>query len=110
MSGGPNSVYDQNAPKCDSRIFDLGIPILGICYGMQLIVKELGGSVTPATKKAEYGKASINIDLECDLLSGVLNKSPMWMSHGDSINYLPDGFNKIAHTENTLNAAISNDK
>ena len=55
LSGGPNSVYDQNAPKCDKKIFDLGIPILGICYGMQLMVKELGGSVTAATKKAEYG-------------------------------------------------------
>ena len=57
LSGGPNSVYDQNAPKCDKTIFDLGIPILGICYGMQLMVKELGGSVTSATKKAEYGRA-----------------------------------------------------
>jgi len=109
LSGGPNSVYDQNAPKCDKTIFDLGIPILGICYGMQLMVKELGGSVTAATKKAEYGRAPINIDLECDLLSEVVDKSIMWMSHGDSINCLPDGFNKIAHTENTLHAAISND-
>ena len=54
LSGGPNSLYNQNAPKCDQKIFDLGIPILGICYGMQLMVKELGGSVTSATKKAEY--------------------------------------------------------
>ncbi len=108
LSGGPNSVYDQNAPKCDKKIFDLGIPILGICYGMQLMVKELGGSVTSATKKAEYGRAPINIDLECDLFSGVVDKSIMWMSHGDSIHYLPDGFNKIAHTENTVHAAIAN--
>jgi len=109
LSGGPNSVYDQNSPKCDEKIFDLGIPVLGICYGMQLMVKELGGSVTAATKKAEYGRAPLNIDLECDLLSDVEDKSIMWMSHGDSINSLPDGFNKIAHTENTLHAAISND-
>ena len=74
------------------------------------MVKELGGSVTSATKKAEYGKAPLNIDLECDLLSGVVDKSTMWMSHGDSINFLPDGFNKIAHTENTVHAAISNDR
>ena len=110
LSGGPNSVYDQNAPKCDQKIFDLGIPILGICYGMQLMVNELGGSVTSATKKAEYGRAPINIDLECDLLFDVEDKSIMWMSHGDSIKSLPDGFNKIAHTENTLHAAISNDE
>ena len=73
------------------------------------MVKELGGSVISATKKAEYGRAPINIDQESDLLSDVEDKSIMWMSHGDSINCLPDGFNKIAHTENTLHAAISND-
>ena len=110
LSGGPNSVYEQNAPKCDEKIFNLGIPILGICYGMQLMVKELGGSVISATKRAEYGRAPINIDQESDLLSDVEDKSIMWMSHGDSINCLPDGFNKIAHTENTLHAAISNDR
>ena len=75
LSGGPNSVYEQNAPKCDEKIFNLGIPILGICYGMQLMVKELGGSVISATKKAEYGRAPINIDQESDLLSDVEDKS-----------------------------------
>ena len=109
LSGGPNSVYEQNAPKCDEKIFNLGIPILGICYGMQLMVKELGWSVISATKKAEYGRAPINIDQESNLLFDVEDKSIMWMSHGDSINCLPDGFIKIAHTENTLHAAISND-
>jgi len=109
LSGGPNSVYELNAPKCDEKIFNLGIPILGICYGMQLMVKDLGGSVISATKRAEYGRAPISIDKESDLLSDVEDKSIMWMSHGDSINCLPDGFNKIAHTENTLHAAISND-
>jgi len=86
LSGGPNSVYEQNAPKCDEKIFNLGIPILGICYGMQLMVKELGGSVISATKRAEYGRAPISIDKESDLLSDVEDKSIMWMSHGDSIN------------------------
>jgi len=109
LSGGPNSVYEKNAPKCDEKIFNLGIPILGICYGMQLMVKELGGSVISATKRAEYGRAPISIDQESDLLSDVEDKSIMWMSHGDSINSLPEGFNKIAHTENTVHAAISND-
>ena len=110
LSGGPNSVYEQNAPTCDQEIFSLGIPVLGICYGMQLMVKELGGSVTPAIKKAEYGRAPINIDLNIDLLSDVEDKSIMWMSHGDSINSLPNGFNKIAHTENTMHAAIANNQ
>jgi len=110
LSGGPNSVYEQNAPKCDEKIFNLGIPILGICYGMQLMVKELGGSVISAITKAEYGRAPINIDQESDLLSDVVDKSIMWMSHGDSINCLPDGFNKIARTENSLHAAISNER
>ena len=110
LSGGPNSVYEQNAPTCDQAIFSLGIPVLGICYGMQLMVKELGGSVTPAIKKAEYGRAPINIDLNIDLLSDVEDKSIMWMSHGDSINSLPNGFNKIAHTENTMHAAIANNQ
>ena len=105
LSGGPNSVYEDNPPKCDQKIFNLGIPVLGICYGMQLMVKELGGTVIPASNKAEYGRAPINIDFESDLLSKVKNKSIMWMSHGDSINNLPDGFIKIAHTENTLHAA-----
>ena len=68
LSGGPNSVYEKNAPKCDEKIFNLGIPILGICYGMQLMVKELGGSVISASKRAEYGRAPINIDQESELL------------------------------------------
>ena len=88
LSGGPNSVYEKNAPRCDEKIFNLGIPILGICYGMQLMVKELGGSVSSATKKAEYGRAPINIDLESDLLSDVSDKSIMWMSHGLSLIHI----------------------
>ena len=108
LSGGPNSVYENNAPKCDEKIFQLGIPILGICYGMQLMVKELGGIVTQALNKAEYGRAPINIDIQNDLLSDVKDKSIMWMSHGDSINKLPLNFSKNAHTENTPHAVISN--
>ncbi len=110
LSGGPNSVYEDNAPKCDENIFNLGIPVLGICYGMQLMVKELGGSVVSAINKAEYGRAPIIIDSESDLLSSVKDQSIMWMSHGDSINNLPEGFIKTAHTENTFHAAISNKK
>jgi len=108
LSGGPNSVYENNAPACDTKIFDLGIPVLGICYGMQLMVKELGGKVSPAINKAEYGRAPIKIDCESDLLSNVKDKSIMWMSHGDSISNLPEGFIQLSHTENTSHAAISN--
>ena len=110
LSGGPNSVYDKNSPKCNEKIFKLGIPVLGICYGMQLMVKQLGGSVIPAINKAEYGRAPITIDFANILLCDVEDKSVMWMSHGDSIKSLPEGFYKIAHTENTSHAAISNNE
>tara|TARA_Y100000589_G_scaffold248202_1_gene236189 strand:- start:57 stop:1643 length:1587 start_codon:yes stop_codon:yes gene_type:complete len=108
LSGGPSSVYENHAPQCDKDIFNLGIPILGICYGMQLMVTQLGGSVTPAKNKAEYGRAPLNIDKESILFKNVKDKSIMWMSHGDSINQLPQGFQKIAYTDNTSHAAIEN--
>ncbi len=107
LSGGPNSVYDDHAPQCDPKIWDLGIPILGVCYGMQLMVKQLGGSVERATK-AEYGKASLFIDDPTDLLTNVEEGSTMWMSHGDSCTQLPVGFETLAHTHNTPCAAIAN--
>ncbi len=106
LSGGPSSVYDTNAPQCDPQIFHLGIPILGVCYGMQLMVQQLGGGVQRA-KRAEYGKASLIIDDPTDLLTNVDNGSIMWMSHGDSCTSLPDQFEILAHTENTPNAAIA---
>ncbi|MEM9273377.1 MAG: glutamine-hydrolyzing GMP synthase [Cyanobacteria bacterium P01_F01_bin.143] len=107
LSGGPNSVYDEHAPQCDPEIWDLGIPILGVCYGMQLMVKQLGGSVERAAK-AEYGKASLFIDDPTDLLTNVEEGSTMWMSHGDSCTKLPVGFDALAHTNNTSCAAIAN--
>ncbi len=106
LSGGPNSVYDQGAPHCDPNIWHLGIPILGVCYGMQLMVQQLGGEVERA-KLAEYGKASLFIDDPIDLLTNVENGSTMWMSHGDSCVNLPDGFTILAHTDNTSCAAIA---
>ena len=108
LSGGPNSVYAKDAPTCDQKIFNLGIPVLGICYGMQLMVKELGGIVVQAKNKSEYGRAPLMIDEDKDLMSNVKNNSIMWMSHGDSIDLLPENFLQIAHTENTSHAAISN--
>jgi GMP synthase (glutamine-hydrolysing) len=106
LSGGPNSVYDEGAPHCDPEIWNLGIPILGVCYGMQLMVRQLGGEVERA-KLAEYGKASLIIDDPTDLLTNVDDKSTMWMSHGDSCTRLPQGFDVLAHTDNTPCAAIA---
>jgi GMP synthase (glutamine-hydrolysing) len=106
LSGGPNSVYAEGAPQCDSAIWELGIPILGVCYGMQLMVAQLGGRVVKA-EKAEYGKASLYIDDPTDLLTNVDDGTTMWMSHGDSCEILPTGFEILAHTDNTPQAAIA---
>ncbi|TVQ58153.1 MAG: glutamine-hydrolyzing GMP synthase [Spirulina sp. DLM2.Bin59] len=106
LSGGPNSVYDGHAPQCDGEIWDLGIPVLGVCYGMQLMVQQLGGQVERA-KQAEYGKAALMIDDPTDLLTNVEPGSTMWMSHGDSCTALPEGFEVLAHTDNTPCAAIA---
>lgn len=106
LSGGPSSVYDAGAPLSDPEIWNLGIPVLGVCYGMQLMVQQLGGAVTRA-KRAEYGKASILIDDPTDLLTNVEEGTTMWMSHGDSCETLPSGFETLAHTENTPCAAVA---
>ena len=107
LSGGPNSVYDENAPQCDPEIWNLNIPILGVCYGMQLMVKQLGG-IVEKVKHGEYGKAQLHIDDPTDLLTNVEDGSTMWMSHGDSCTKLPEGFSVLAHTNNTPCAAIAN--
>lgn len=109
LSGGPNSVYEDGAPSIDSKLFDSNIPILGVCYGMQLIVHTLGGKVEH-TGKGEYGKANVKILKESKILPGVLDDSVMWMSHGDSVTKLPEGFSAVINTELTENAAIANDK
>ena len=106
LSGGPNSVYDTGAPHCDPGIWELGIPILGVCYGMQLMVQQLGGTVERA-ERGEYGKAALHIDDPTDLLTNVEDDTTMWMSHGDSVMQLPTGFEILAHTDNTPNAAIA---
>jgi GMP synthase (glutamine-hydrolysing) len=106
LSGGPNSVYDEGAPHCDPAIWDLEIPVLGVCYGMQLMVQQLGGEVDRAAR-GEYGKAAIYIDDPTDLLTNVEDGSTMWMSHGDSVTKLPSGFELLAHTDNTSCAAIA---
>jgi GMP synthase (glutamine-hydrolysing) len=106
LSGGPSSVYEPGAPVCDPGIWDLGIPVLGVCYGMQLMVQQLGGSVV-AAGRAEYGKAPLFVDDPVDLLTNVQDGSTMWMSHGDSVERLPAGFARLAHTENTPEAAVA---
>ena len=106
LSGGPSSVYDAGAPHCDPAIWELGIPVLGVCYGMQLMVQQLGGGVERA-ERGEYGKASLQIDDPTDLFTNVDDGTTMWMSHGDSVAHLPEGFELLAHTENTPCAAIA---
>ena len=107
LSGGPMSVYDEDVPSLDERIFELDVPILGICYGMQLLAKFFGGKIEPA-KSREYGKANINILGYSELLKNVKNNSVVWMSHGDLITKAPDDFDVNASTEETPVAAMSN--
>ena len=105
LSGGPASVYQEHAPKCDPEIFNLGIPVLGICYGLQLTVMTLGGNVARGNAR-EYGKAEIEITGESPLLKGLPSPLQVWMSHGDKVTALPDGFIATAKTGNTEFAAI----
>ena len=107
LSGGPSSVYAPDAPLPDPRIFTLGAPILGICYGMQCIAHlSPGGKVHPATER-EFGSADLSVDLATPLFADLPGRFNVWMSHGDRIDALPDGFNVIAHTENSPIAAIA---
>ena len=107
LSGGPASIYEKNSPKADAGIFNLNIPVLGICYGMHFMIKSLGGEVE-GTDKREYGLADLKITGQGDIFHGVNDKTPCWMSHGDSVSQLPDGFNIIASTENTRISAVAN--
>lgn len=107
LSGGPASVTKKKSPYPDKRIFKLGIPILGICYGMQVIAEMLGGKVRH-TKAKEYGKAELFIDDNRDLFSHLPGNFTCWASHGDYLTKLPKGFRLSAHTLNTPYAAISN--
>ena len=107
LSGGPASVYDNNAPKCDPRIFELGLPVLGICYGLQLMVDMLGGHVK-STSRSEYGKTSLKVKDNSDLFRGVSPEIVTWMSHGDYAEKLPKGFEIIGTSVNCNSAAIRN--
>jgi len=107
LSGGPASVYERDAPTCDPKVFELGVPVLGICYGLQLMVRLLGGSVKRAGRR-EYGKTELFIDDSSDLFEGFKKETVVWMSHGDYAERLPKGFKVIAHSENCPTAAIRN--
>jgi len=108
LSGGPASVYDDNAPVCSSEIFELGKPVLGICYGMQLITRMLGGVVERSDKR-EYGFALLRVLDKSDIFKGLPDEFQVWMSHGDRILKMPEGFRAIAETENTPVAAFKSD-
>lgn len=109
LSGGPSSVYDKDAPIPDKGIFELGIPVLGICYGMQLMARLLKGRVT-RSRKREYGRAVLRTDDTKDIFSKIPRKSVVWMSHGDRILRYPAGFRPIAHTDNSPVAAMADKK
>ncbi len=109
LSGGPSSIYDKENPRCDDEIFELGIPVLGICYGMQLIAEHFGGKVTQASKR-EYGKASLIFDDTHNLFSALSESTTVWMSHGDHLTKAPEGFRVIGHTSNSPYAAICNEE
>lgn len=109
LSGGPSSVNAPDAPKIDNKIFKAGIPVLGICYGMQLICNELGGKVARPTKR-EYGHAMFYLDGENSLFDGLSKESAVWMSHGDSVVEMPKGFSLAGHTHLTPTAAVANEE
>jgi len=105
LSGGPSSVYAADAPIPSFDVFALDVPVLGICYGLQLIAFQLGGSVDKAARR-EFGRATLVVDDDADLLKGVSKSSQVWMSHGDSLTGLPKDFVAMAHTENAPICAV----
>jgi len=106
FSGGPSSVYNEDAPKPDEELFNFGFPLLGICYGHQLIVDKFGGKVKRANK--EYGSSLLSMDKNSGLLDGIEGPIRAWMSHGDEAEEIPSDFEVIGHTENSHAAAIAN--
>jgi GMP synthase (glutamine-hydrolysing) len=106
LSGGPMSVYEEDAPRPDPQIWQSGVPVLGICYGLQLMAHELGGNVVPASKR-EYGPATVSITTDDGLFRGLEREQPVWMSHGDSILTPPPGFQPLAETASTPYAGLA---
>ena len=106
LSGGPASVYEPGAPLVDPAALRAGIPVLGICYGMQLIAYHLGGEVAPGDRR-EYGPAVLEIDDASGLFAGLPAEMPVWMSHGDNVPKLPPGFRALARSANSPFAAFA---
>ncbi|MGI8658412.1 MAG: glutamine-hydrolyzing GMP synthase [Candidatus Limnocylindria bacterium] len=106
LSGGPSSVYDADAPRADPALWSGRIPVLGICYGLQLMAHELGGEVVPSTKR-EYGPATVSVTDSAGLFAGIEREQPVWMSHGDSILRPPEGFASTAQTDSTPYAGLA---
>ncbi len=106
LSGGPGSVYDEAAPRAPAWVFELGVPVLGICYGMQLLAQQLGGRVGPGTER-EYGPATIEREKENALLGGLPGSLEVWMSHGDRIEEMPPGFESVATSPNSPVAVMA---
>jgi GMP synthase (glutamine-hydrolysing) len=109
LSGGPSSVYEPGAPRIDPRILDLNLPVLGLCYGHQLIAQIVGGKVSRAGCR-EYGIAEVNIDKPVGVLNGLSSIEAVWMSHGDTVSALPEDYEVLAHTESCPVAAYRNKK
>ncbi len=109
LSGGPASVYAKGAPQVDPAVYDLGVPVLGICYGMQLIAHTLGGKVERSTER-EYGPGTLRVDRKSPLFRDLPAKLEVWNSHGDKITALPPGFKTLGQTENSPNAVIGDPK
>ena len=108
LGGGPSSVYEGDAPKFNKKIFTLGLPVLGLCYGQQLMAQELGGNVKPGKVK-EYGKASLEVLEQGTLFKGLGKKELVWMSHGDKVEKLPEGFKATGSTTDCKFAAIADE-
>ncbi|MCF0130789.1 MAG: glutamine-hydrolyzing GMP synthase, partial [Pseudobutyrivibrio sp.] len=108
LTGGPNSVYEEGAPSATVDLFNIGVPVLGLCYGAQLMQHVLGGKVEAAPVR-EYGKTVTNFDTNNELFSGIPNSSIVWMSHNDYISKAADGFKSIAHTKDCPYAALATD-
>jgi GMP synthase (glutamine-hydrolysing) len=109
LSGGPQSVYQKDAHLIDRAVFSLGVPVLGICYGLQVTAFILGGKVEPSAER-EYGRARLQVSAPSPLLEGVAGPSTVWMSHGDRVHALPDGFITVATTENCPFAAVADEE
>jgi GMP synthase (glutamine-hydrolysing) len=107
LSGGPSSLYDKNAPLCDKGVFDLGVPVLGICYGLYLVVNAYGGKVSSSSEK-EYGRSTIKLRTQSPLFKGLGPEETVWMSHGDKVTALPDGFELVASSDNSEICAVQN--